>query len=56
MSRFIRFVVYKSKSGGKNVIGSYRKLLITDEIFIIIEKAHKYIKKYLGYKETAEYI
>ena len=56
MNRFDKFVVYESKSGGKHVIGYYRKLPTTEEIPIIIEKAHKYIKKHLGYKEIAEHI
>ena len=56
VNRFDKFVVYESKSGGKHVIGYYRKLPTTEEIPIIIEKAHWYIKKHLGYKETAEYI
>ena len=44
MNRFDKFLVYESKSGGKHVIGYYRKLPTTEEISIIIEKAHKYIK------------
>ena len=56
MNRFDKFLVYESKSGGKHVIGYYRTLPTTEEILIIIEKAHRYIKKHLGYKETAEYI
>ena len=44
MNRFDKFLVYESKSGGKHVIGYYRKLPTSEEIPIIIEKAHKYIK------------
>ena len=47
MNRFDKFLVYESKSGGKHVIGYYRKLPTTEEIPIIIEKVHKYIKKTL---------
>ena len=56
VNRFDKFVVYESKSGGKHVIGYYKKLPTTEEIPIIINKAHRYIKKHLGYKETSEYI
>ena len=38
VDRFDKFVVYESKSGGKHVIGYYRKLPTTEEISIIIEK------------------
>ena len=44
VNRFDKFVVYESKSGGKHVIGYYRKLPTTVEIPIIIENAHRYIK------------
>ena len=56
VNRFDKFVVYEPKSGDKHAIDYYRKLPITEEIPVIIDKAHRYIKKYLGYKETAEYI
>ena len=45
VNRFDKFVVYESKSGGKHVISYYRKLPTTEEIPIIIEKAHRYIKQ-----------
>ena len=56
MKSFDKFVIYESKSGGKHAISYYRKLSTTEEIPIIIDKIHKYIKKHLGYKENTEYI
>ena len=54
MNRFDKFVIYEFKS---EVIWycCFRKLPTTEEIPIIIEKPHKYIKEF-WIKETAEYI
>ena len=38
VNRFDKFVVYELKSGGKHVIGYYRKLPTNEEIPIIMKK------------------